>query len=48
MAKSWRCYLAMHRYVRTSSDDGSTTFLQCKDCGKNKDVPPATGTWGGN
>jgi hypothetical protein len=49
MARSWRCSVALHRYARTKSEDGKTTFLQCKDCGKNKEVPPAAvGTWTGN
>ncbi len=44
MAKSWRCYLGLHRWTRKQSDDGKK-YLACRDCGKDKDifnVPPGT------
>lgn len=42
MAKSWRCYLGLHRWTRKQSDDGKG-YLACRDCGKDKDAPGIAG-----
>jgi hypothetical protein len=42
MAKSWRCHLRLHRWVRKQSDDGKR-YVACRDCGKDKELPASAG-----
>jgi hypothetical protein len=37
MAKTWRCYLGFHRWVRKQTDDGKQ-YIACRDCNKEKDI----------
>ena len=41
--KDLRCLLARNKYVTMHSPDGSGSYLECRRCGKVKDVPGGIG-----
>ncbi len=40
--------LGRHKNVTMQSEDGSSSYLECRRCGKVKDIPGGVGTlpWG--
>lgn len=41
--KDFRCLLTRHRYVTQHSTDGSSSYLECRRCGKFKSIPRGIG-----
>jgi hypothetical protein len=38
MSKPLRCYLGRHRW-RAMKNDSGEQYMECRDCGKFRDVP---------